>query len=297
MNINVLIKLFCDVDDFCKEFEPVWNQHLIENGSRQRTKASSLSLSEVMTIIIFFHTSNFRTFKHYYTEYIMIFFKNLFPDLVSYNRFNELMGETLIPLCVFLNSRKGRVTGIAFIDSTPIAVCHNRRISGHKVFKEYAERGKTSVGWFYGFKLHIIVNENGELLSFKLTPGNTDDRKPVPDMTCSLFGKIFGDRGYISQKLFEELFENGVELITKIKKNMKNRLMPVMDKILLRKRSVIESVNDQLKNISQIEHTRHRSVVNFMVNLIAGLIAYTRQPKKPSLKLNSIFKDQQPVAI
>jgi len=297
MNINVLIKLFCDVYDFCKEFEPVWNQHLIENGSRQRTKASSLSLSEVMTIIIFFHTSNFRTFKHYYTEYIMIFFKNLFPDLVSYNRFNELMGETLIPLCVFLNSRKGRVTGIAFIDSTPIAVCHNRRISGHKVFKEYAERGKTSVGWFYGFKLHIIVNENGELLSFKLTPGNTDDRKPVPDMTCSLFGKIFGDRGYISQKLFEELFENGVELITKIKKNMKSRLMPVMDKILLRTRSVIESVNDQLKNISQIEHTRHRSVVNFMVNLIAGLIAYTRQPKKPSLKLNSIFKDQQPVAI
>ena len=112
-----------------------------------------------------------------------------------------------------------------------------------------------------------------------------DDRKPVPDMTKGLYGKLFGDKGYISQKLFDLLYERGLQLITKIKKNMKNRLMPVLDKILIRKRAIIETVNDQLKNISQIEHTRHRSVTNAMVNVIAGVIAYTYQEKLPSLNI------------
>jgi hypothetical protein len=194
----MLTELFCETDDFCREFEPVWNRLLIEDGTRRRIRRNSLSLSEVMTIIIFFHTSGFRTFKHYYKEYILRFFRDAFPDAVSYSRFTELMPEALIPLCCYLKTRKGRITGISFIDSTPVAVCHNRRISSHKVFREYAERGKTSVGWFYGFKLHLIINEHGELLSFKVTPGNTDDRKPVPDMTRGLFGKLFGDRGYSS---------------------------------------------------------------------------------------------------
>ena len=145
--------------------------------------------------------------------------------------------------------------------------------------------GKNSVGWHYGFKLHLIINDRGELLAFKLTPGNTDDRKPVPDLTKDLVGKLFGDRGYISQELFEELYERGLKLITRYKKKMKQKLVKLIDKILLRKRSLIETVNDQLKNISQIEHLLHRSVWNFLVNLFAGLIAYTYLPKKPSLDL------------
>ena len=104
-------------------------------------------------------------------------------------------------------------------------------------------------------------------------------------------GKLFGDKGYISKALFETLWADGLHLITRLKKNMKNHLMPMIDKILLRKRALIETINDQLKNISQIEHTRHRSVANFMVNLLAGLIAYTYQPRKPSL--NIVFN--QPV--
>ena len=238
--------------------------------------------------------THYRTFKHYYKEYVM---KNLswaFPNLVSYNRFVELMRSTVFPLCCYLETCKGRITGISFIDSTPIIVCHNRRIKSHKVFEDLAERGKNSVGWFYGFKLHLIINECGELLAFKLTRGNVDDREPVIDMTKNLFGKLFGDKGYICQKLFEKLFKNNIQLITKIKKNMKNKLMLLEDKILLRKRSLIETVNDQLKNISQIEHTRHRSVFNFMVNVIAGLIAYTKQPKKPSL---NIIKQEKLVII
>lgn len=197
------------------------------------------------------------------------------------------MPSVLIPLCVYLQQRKGQATGLAFIDATSLAVCHNRRIYSHKVFKKIAKRGKTSMGWFYGFKLHLIINERGELLAFRLTPGNVDDRRPVPELTRGLTGKLFGDKGYLSKRLFQTLFEEGLQLITPIRKNMHNRLLPLFDKLLLRKRALIETVNDQLKNISQIEHTRHRSVANFMVNLVAGLIAYTHQPLKPSLNLTN----------
>ena len=197
-----------------------------------------------------------------------------------------MIPTALVPLCVYLHTRKGQATGIAFIDATSLVVCHNRRIQSHKVFKQVARRGKTSVGWFYGFKLHLVVNDRGELLAFHITPGNTDDRQPVPRLVKGLTGKLFGDRGYISQKLFEALLEQNLQLITKLRKTMRNKLLPLADKLLLRKRALIETINDQLKNISQIEHTRHRSGINAMVNLLAGLVAYTHQPKKPSLELS-----------
>jgi hypothetical protein len=178
-----------------------------------------------------------------------------------------------------------KCTGISFIDSTTLDVCDNRRIHSHKVFKDFAQRGKSTTGWFYGFKLHLTVNDKGEILSFCLTTGNTDDRdKNVMEiLTKRLFGKLFGDKGYLSQKLFEDLHSKGIELIAKLKKNMKNRLMYLKDKLLLRKRAIIQTINDQLKNICQIEHTRHRSVYNFSTNIIAGLVAYSFLPKKPSL--------------
>ena len=188
-------------------------------------------------------------------------------------------------MCVYLTTRYGQCSGISFIDSTKLAVCHNRRIWRHKVFADLAARGKSSVDWFYGFKLHLVVNDCGELLSVSITAGNVDDRAVVPDLVKDLFGKLFGDKGYVSQPLFEQLFTDGVQLITKLKKGMKERLMSQFDKLLLRKRGISETVNDQLKNISQIEHTRHRSVYNFFVNLIAGLVAYTFREKKPSLHL------------
>jgi hypothetical protein len=141
------------------------------------------------------------------------------------------------------------------------------------------------VDWFYGFKLHLVINDCGELLSVRLTPGNVDDRRPVPELIKKIFGKLFGDKGYISQPLFEALYADGVHLVTKLKRGMKNRLASLFDKLLLRKRAIIESVVDQLKNISQIEHSRHRSVANCFVNLLAGLVAYTFREKKPSLNI------------
>lgn len=238
-----------------------------------------------MTIMIHFHQSRYRDFKSYYTQYVQLHLRSEFPNLVSYERFVALMPSVLIPLCAYLISCYGRCSGISFIDSTPIAVCHNRRIASHHVFEGIAQRGKSSVGWFFGFKLHLVVNDMGELLACTLTLGNVDDRTPVPQLTKGLFGKLFGDKGYISKALFAELFERGIQLITKLKSNMKNQLMELSDKLLLRKRAIIESVNDQLKNISQIEHTRHRSPTNFLVNLVSGLIAYCHQPNKPSLRI------------
>jgi hypothetical protein len=189
----------------------------------------------------------------------------------------------VIVLWAYALSRCGRCTGISFVDSTALRVCHNRRIARHKVFLDMAARGQSSTGWFYGFKLHLVVNDRGDILAFQLTPGNVDDRVPVPKLAATLFGKLFGDKGYLSTPLFKTLFEQGVQLVTNLRSNMKNKLTPLTDKLLLRKRWIIETINDQLKNISQIEHSRHRSPVNFIVNVLAGLIAYMWQPKKNSL--------------
>jgi hypothetical protein len=284
-----LLELFCNVDDFCQSFLPPFQAHLLESGLRQRQRVRRLSCSEIMTILILFHQSHYRDFKAFYCQEVLTHLHTEFPGLVSYTRFVEFIPSVLMPLCAYLRYCMGNCTGISFLDSTALTVCHNKRIAQHKVFAHVARRGKTSTGWFFGFKVHLLFNEYGELLEVALTPGNVDDRQPVPQMVKRIFGKIFADRGYLSKKLFQELLETfGIRLITKLRKNMPNRLLPLVDKLLLRKRAIVETIIDQLKNISQIEHSRHRSPVNFVVNLICGLIAYCHQPKKPSLHLGEL---------
>lgn len=284
MSILDLDALYCSVDAFWQIFEPWWERELLVSGTRRRRRATRLHPSEIMTIAILFQSSGYRTFKAFYTEYVQVHLRAEFPHLVSYNRFIELLPRVLVPLAVYLRTQCGLCTGVSFIDSTALAVCHNARIHQHRVFHVDARRGKTSVGWFYGFKLHLAVNDRGELLAYCLTPGNVDDRQPVPRLARRLFGKLFGDKGYISHALAEQLLlTQGLQLITKLRKNMRPVLLPPQDNLLLRKRAIIESINDQLKNICQIEHTRHRSPLNFVVHLLAGLIAYCHQPKKPSL--------------
>jgi len=252
-----------------------------------------MSLAEIITVVVFFHLSNQRTLKWYYKNYVCVTLKKYFPKTLSYNRFVEVMQSTVVPLTVYLlKFRCGKCTGISFMDSTTLDVCtkdvcDNRRIHSHKVFEDLAQRGKSSTGWFYGFKLHLVVNDEREILSCCLTHGNVDDRnwEVISVLTREVFGKLFADKGYISQALFGKLLDKEITLITKIKKNMKNRLMNISDKLLLRKRAIIESVNDFLKNICQIEHSRHHSPVNFLVNLLSGLVTYSFIPKRPSLHL------------
>jgi transposase len=287
-----IVTIFCDIDDFCRSLLAAGHPPLPPRSDTSKPRANSLSMSEVMTILVWFHASHYRTFKHFYLGSVLPGKRAEFPGLPSYTRFVELIPLTLLPLCAYLQTRKGQPTGIQFIDSLPIRVCHNRRIGSHKVFAGLAQRGKSSMGWFYGFKLHLIINEQGELLGLTLTPGNVDDRRPVRKLVRQLWGKLFGDRGYISQELFEQLWTEGVQLITKLKRNMKNKLMPILDKLLLRKRALIECVNDQLKNMSQMEHTRHRCAANGIVNMLAAVVAYTFQPKKPALDLSTATDNQ-----
>jgi transposase len=243
-----------------------------------------------MTILIAFHQHHYRNFKHFYWEMVCRYWGSAFPGLVSYSRFVEWMPSAFIPLCVYLKHCCRPCSGISFIDSTSLKVCHNRRIKQHQVFADLGARGKTSVDWFFGFKLHLVINELGEIVNLKLTPGNTDDRQPVPDLLQGLWGKVFADRGYVSSHLAKQLLEDyGIEFFAKPKRNMKNKLMRLNDKLLSRKRAIIETIIDQLKNISQIEHSRHRSPVNFCINVLCGLIAYCHQPKKPSLHLEWVL--------
>ena len=238
--MSQLIAMFCDIDDFCKVFEPVYHQHLIATAGRHRRRQTRLALSEIMTIIVDFHRSHYRDFKAYYLLHVRGHLRPYFPKVVSYNRFVELMPRALVPLSVYLNTRLGQGTGIAFIDSTPIAGCHNRRIQGHKVFEGIAQQGNTSMGWFYGFTLHWVIHDAGELLACHLTPGNVDDRAPVCLLSRGLVGQLFGDKGYISQPLHDELLGQGLEFLTGIRKTMKNRLLRLWDQLILRKRSLIE---------------------------------------------------------
>ena len=288
--MDSLVEMFCHVDDFCQVFLPIWQAQLLRCGAVQRQRSRSLCMSEIMTILIAFHQSYYRNFKAYYCQYVMQHWQKDFPGLVSYQRFVDFIPSALVPLAVYLRTGcLGTCTGISFMDSTPLAVCHNARIHNHKVFAGLAARGHTSTGWFFGFKLHLVCNDRGELLSVLLTPGNVDDRKPVPKLVKGLFGKIFADKGYLSQPLFEYLYHtSSIQLITQLRSNMKNTLMLWEDRRMLRKRAIVETIIDQLKNISQIEHSRHRSVFNFLVNVLCGLIAYCHKPSKPSLGLEPL---------
>lgn len=290
-----ITEIFFSIDEFCKVFDPALKKRQLTTGKKTRNRKFTMSTSEIITITVLFHCSGYRTFKHFYLFYVKQHLQKEFPNTVSYNRFVELMQSNVLPLTLYLKTCcLGQCTGISFVDSTPIRACKNKRIANNKVFKGIANIGKSTMGWFYGFKLHIIVNDKGELLDFVITQANVDDRTPLKEMNFlkKIFGSMYADKGYISKELASLLFDQGLHLVTGIRNNMKNVLMTLRDKILLRKRSVIETINDQLKNIAQAEHSRHRSFGNFITNLVASLIAYSFQEKKPSIKFETQKSEQ-----
>lgn len=283
-----LEEIYCLIDDFCKYFEQEQSKRLLSNPNRKRNRICQMSLSEIMTILVMFHYSHYRTFKDFYLNCVLLRHRWDFPKAVSYNRFVELMPTTFMPFFVFISALSGEKTGKYFVDSTKLPVCHNLRIYRHKVFKDVAKRGKTSTGWFFGFKLHLIFNDKGELMDFQLTSGNVDDRAVVEEMARNLKGWLFGDRGYISQKLKDSLMNQELELITKVKRNMKEKFIEPIKKYYLGKRGMIETIIDQLKNILHIDHSRHRSVMNFQINVLGGLLAYIFKPSKVSVPFHAL---------
>jgi hypothetical protein len=287
-----LEEIFTYIDDFCKLFGNEIKSFLVEdNNKRKRNRPMRMHLSEIITIVILFQLSHYKTFKDYYINCILRTHKKDFPHAVSYSRFVTLMQYSLMPMTILMLGIRGERTGIYYVDSTKLTVCHNLRTSRNKVFKDIAKSGKTSTGWFFGFKLHVIVNNKGEIMNFMLTKGNTHDTKPVEKLVNNLRGWLFGDKGYISKELKGSLLHKGIELITNIKKGMKKIIIEPTKKFLLGKRYVIETIFDQLKNLLNIDHTRHRSINNFMVNILGALIAYQFKPRKPSVsfaKLNGL---------
>ncbi|KTD16843.1 membrane-associated, metal-dependent hydrolase [Legionella jordanis] len=233
-----------------------------------------------MTVMILFHLSHYRTFKDYYRECVEMDMKSYFPKLVSYNRFVEIMLSVVTPLSPYLLSHMGKKTGLYYVDSTTMKVCHNKRIHRHKTFAGIAERGKSSMGWFFGFKLHLVINHLGELIAFCITKGNVDDRQPLEQLFKNLHGLAVADKGYLSKKKEESLFQKGLKLITKVRRNMKAKILSTFEKYFLGQRSSVETVIEQLKSICQIEHTRHRKPDNFVINLLSGLAAIYAQTEK-----------------
>lgn len=282
--MDYITELFCIFDDFCKKFNGELEKALIPT-LEHKVQKTALSQSEIMTIVIMFQQSGFRFFKYFYCHMLQIFWKSAFPKLPSYNRFIEIMPQCLQALTCFFHQIKGKDTGISIIDSTKLVVCDNLRIKRHRVFKDLADRGKSTTGWFYGFKLHMVINHLGEIINLKFTSGNVHDVAVLETLTEGLKGILLADKGYISQKKAEFLNSKGLKILTTSRKNMKNPPeYSEQEKRLLSKRGLIETVNDQLKNIHQIEHSRHRSVNNFMVNLIAAIVAYCIKPNKPTFK-------------
>ncbi|QBB83300.1 MULTISPECIES: IS982 family transposase [Wolbachia] len=283
MNKNVT-ELFCFVDDFCKAINKNFAEKLLPN-SKKPTRTPGITHSEILTIILLYQQSRCEDFKSFYTYYLKALHGSEFQNLPTYSRFIRLKSRVLWYLVLLLKwlCEQSKMTGISYIDATSIAVCHPKRISRNKVFKGLAKLGKTTYGWFLGFKLHMVINEKGEIQGVTMTKGNVDDRKPVPKLTEKLTGLLFGDKGYIKKELFAKLFDRGIKLVTKVKKGMKNTLMLLEEKIFLRKRSIIQTVFGYLKNRLDLEHSRHRSPINFLVHIFSTLVSYSMKPKKPSI--------------
>lgn len=278
-----LVSIFCEIDDFCKELD-VYTQHKLLSGPTKgrRGPCCQLALSEIMTILVMFHFVRFRDFKTFYTGYLEKHWLHYFPGLPSYNRFIELIQRAIFPLTLFTHIKGGRRTGIYYIDSSCLPVCHLKRQRRHKTFEHIASFGRTSVGWFFGLKLHLVTNERGELIAFKITSGSSSDSKSAASLLNSLQGLVFGDKGYIGKKLFETLFQKGIKLITRKRKNMQPMILNEYEQQLLNQRNTIETVINHLKFHYQVWHTRHRSMINALTHLISALAAYSIEPLKLS---------------
>jgi hypothetical protein len=284
-NENKLIEIFVTVDDFCQQAEHWAEEHEIFYAHSDQAQ---LHISEILTILIFYHHSGFKCFEYYYERMVLDNLSSYFPKAVSYKRFLSLIPKCFNHLYLLcrVRAKQAQRTGTYFVDSKKLPVCHNRRIHSNKVFKGIAKRGKSSTGWFYGFKIHLVINELGEIVNFMITTGNVQDNNPevLTHLFDQLQGHCFGDKGYIT-KLFEQLYAKGLKVVTKIRSNMKNKLMDLTDRLWLLKRAVIESVNDILMTVCDVDHTRHRSPINALCHLLGGLIAYGFLDQKPSVNL------------
>jgi len=284
-----LVEIFCAVDDFCKAFLPQWEAYLLGTGSAPRGPKSGLCVSEIITILLMLHGSGCKYLKSFYNGLVGEVLRHYFPGMPCYERFVTLQPSVLIPLLCFLCSRRGQPTGIYYIDSTALAVCHNRRIGRHQTFAGLAARGKTTMGWFFGFKLHLVFNHLNEIMAVRLTPGNVHDTVPVEQLTQHLTGKLFADKGYLGKQRAAALLKRGLALLTKVRKNMKALPLTLTDKLLLNARSMVETIIGHSKAFSSLNLPKHRAPLNAFLHLLAALTAYQLNPIKPAASFSPLL--------
>ncbi len=285
MDATKVIEIYCTIDDLIKRLPTSMIQR-----ERKRKRKFIMSASEIITIVVLFHRSHATNLKSFYTEDIRDKYQRDFPNMLAYKRLVERLLE-LAPLCLaVLELMTQECTGISYVDSTSLKSCHIKREHQHRVMASLAHKGRTSMGWFYGMKLHITINHRGELISFATTPGNVNDREPLKDGTLlkGLHGRIFADSGYISNELAEWLSQADIELIAKPTKQQKKVHISQENKRLLFMRSLVETVIGQLKTKCRLEHTRHRSINGFYANLATALMAYQFSDKKPRINYSSM---------
>ncbi len=237
------------------------------------------------------HHPGYKNFQYYFQRLVEPGMKTYFPRLISYQRFIHLIPRQ-IPLlhvvskCLCLFNKR---TGCYFADSKKLPVSYNRRIHSHRVFANIARRGISSNGWYYGLKLHLVINEMEQVMTYLITPASVSDNNEtvLRRLLKGLRGKCYEDKGYLS-KLFAEFYEQGLHLVTKIRKNMTNILMDLKDKVRLKKRGLNKSVNDIFMSVLDIDHSRHRSPANALVHTMAGLLAYHFYDGKPSVFIKPV---------
>lgn len=279
------VELFYHADEFCKVYEQEIARRELSNNRSNRRKGL-MTISEIITARVMYHSSGYKTVKDFFTR-DRARLLSYFPGLVSYSRFVELCVEAIVPFVAFSKACCLLAEEyISYIDSTKLEVCHIRRASSHKTFKGIATKGRTSVGWFFGFKLHLVTNAFGNIIDFDITSGNIADNNAslIRKLTKKLKGKLFGDRGYLLNKgLYAELVSRGLSLFTKIRSNMKPQIMPLEDRLLLQRRGISETIIGILKESLGLEHSRHRSPAAFCVNVVSTIVAYFFRPNKPTI--------------
>ena len=279
--LTCLEELYIIIDNFCKEYEKNSQNKVLESGTKKtRKRRTKVSLSEIISLLILYQNSNIKNFKAFY-RFVQIEMNKAYPKLCSYNRFIELATRAVKPLMILLNSLYASCDGIIYIDSTAIKVCHIKREKRHKLFKGTAQKSKNTMGWFYGFKLHIMTNKKGELINAYFSHTNVDDRQGLLVMCKKIFGNLIGDRGYLGKQLKQTLQTQGINLITRGRKNMKNHTLDLTQLAMLNSRNLIETVIGKLKLQFNLEHTRHRSISGFIINILASLISYCFSSNKP----------------
>jgi len=272
--------------EFCHKFEKDYYTFLKTAGFKQRNRKSRLELAEILTIQIYFHFSGYSNFKTYYKYYALKEFQDCF-FLVKYSQFNKLSNETPFLLDLFLKSRLDNTSQYYFIDATCLPLCNKKRVHSHKVFFKEASLGYSTIhGMFFGFKLHLIVNHDGEIANYALSTAKHHDVKYLVPLAKDLNGKLCGDKGYISDVAQKKLAQQQLKLITHNRKNMLTQnIFYGVEKKMLRHRGIIESVFNKLKNVLRMGTHKSRSVTGFMAHCFSALLAYTFDKRKPSVRL------------